>query len=236
MQQMFDFSFDDMPRFVTHAVTHILARMEKQFGNKPLKEIILENKAISAFMSEKIQKSGKAMPHNVLQTFHYLLANPEISQAKLNYICKDDNIMQEFTIERGVKIAQFYRDDVTKMTEIYNASNVNKPLKTMPKPEPECLFDTNVFRFEKNFRVEYSNYLTMLYGYATPEDFRMTWQKNVTSWNRVFKRCVKGENMTPANLSIIKEASKLWPEWDKWVQKAKSVGAFMTEEELEEVE
>ena len=234
MQQVFDVSLEDTPRFIAHAVSHIICRMEKEYGSKPLKEMIIENKAISAFMANKIESGGKAMPHNVLQTSHYLIANPLISEAKLNYICKDDNIMYEFSIERERKLMQFYRDDVTKMTEIYNASDHSRPLKTMPAPEPEVLFDQNAFRFEKNFRVEYSNYLTLIYKYKTPEDYRMTWQKKVTDWNRVFKRCVKGENITPANRTIITEVTRFFPEWDKWIDKAKASGIMINEQEEEQ--
>jgi hypothetical protein len=193
LQSLFAYAVGDMPPFVLYAVEFILVKMEKQYGKHPMKEIIFENKAISTYMMEKIQRSEKPIPHNVLQSYHYILANKELDEAKINYICKDDSIMQEFTIENSRGITKLYREDVEKMTEYFRASNHKKPLKTLPPKEPLVLFDPILFRFEKNFKIEYSNYLELLYRYKTPEEYRDRWVKSVSGWNAAFKRCVLGK-------------------------------------------
>lgn len=182
-------------------------------------------------MAEKLEKTGKALPHNVLQCCTYMIANN--MDAKLNYVCKDDNIMQEFEVASGAVLLKFYRTDVETMTGWYNASNFKNPLKTMPPKEPEVLFDESMYRFEKNFSVEYSSYLEFLYGYKSPEAFRLRWQKSVGEWNRVFKRCARGEKITDANKKILNEVIKVFPAWDKYVYRAKSVGAFLKPEDNE---
>lgn len=231
IQQLFAVCFDDMPPFILYAIDKVLASMERQYGNNPIKEMILENKAVSTPMFEKIEKSKRAIPHNVLQSYHYILANKTITEAKLNYVCKDDSIMQEFDIEHSRQLLGFYKADVQEMTVLFQVSNKKNPLKTMPPKEAEVLFDADVFRFEKNFRVEYSNYLEMLYGYKTPEEFRMKWASQVSNWNRVFKRCVSGAKMTDMNKQVLHEVTKKFPFWDDMVYKAKSKGVFLKEEE-----
>jgi hypothetical protein len=175
-------------------------------------------------MSEKVEKTG-AMPHHVLQCVHYLLAN-KMDEAALVYICKDDLIAQQFQIFNSKETLKMYRDDVKMMTDYYNASNFKNPMKTLPPKEPPVLFAEGVWRFEKNFKVEYSNFLELLYQYKTPEAYRMAWQYKVSSWNRVFKRCIQGANMTPKNKEAIADALKYFPAWDKFVAKAKAAGAF----------
>ena len=123
------------------------------------------------------------------------------------------------------------------MTKYYNAGFDKKdPTKLMPPKEPLVVFEEGTWRFAKNFWVEYSSYLTMLYGYATPEAYRMGWQYKVSAWNRVFKRCVKGDKMTDKNITVIEEAEKYFPNWNKLVAKAKAAGAFQNNEEEAEDE
>jgi len=232
VQDVFSVSVSDMPPIIFHAIEHILVSMEKQYKANPLKEVVFECKSVSSFMSEKIEKTG-AMSHHVLQCMHYLLAN-KMDEASLFYICKDDMIGQQFQIVNNKEILKAYRDDVKQMTEYYNASNFKDPMKTLPPKEALINFIDGVWRFEKNFKVEYSNYLEIIYGYATPEAYRMAWQYKIAGWNRVFKRAVKGDNITPANKIIIADAIKHFPLWDKYVAKAKAAGAFQKPEEEEE--
>jgi ferritin len=43
-------------------------------------------------------------------------------------------------------------------------------------------------RFRKNFNIEYSNYLTLLYGYEEPRDYSDEVSKTIAKWNRVIAR------------------------------------------------
>lgn len=233
VQDLFSVSVGDMPPIIFHAIQYIVANMEKQYGNNLLKEVVFECKSISSFMSQKIEKTNEPMAHHVLQCVHYLLAN-KMDESALFYVSKDDLIGYQFQVLNCKETLKAYRDDVKQMTDYYNASNQKNPLKTLPPVEPEILFDDVLFRFQMNFRVEYSNYLTMLYGYGTPEEYRMKWTPEVGKWNRVFKRYVRGDKITEMNKIVLKELTKVFPEWEKYAHKAKMEGAFLKPEEMEE--
>lgn len=236
VKELFSVSVSDMPPIIFHAIEKILVAMESQFKKNPLKKVVFECKSISSFMSAKIEKTGEPMPHHVLQCQHYLLAN-KMDEAYLVYISKDDLISYQFSIVNNKETLRLYRDDLKKMTEYYNAGFDKKnPLKLAPPKEPLILFVEGMWRFEKNFKVEYSPYLSMIYQYETPEAYRMAWQYKTSSWNRVFKRCVQGANMTDKNKAAIKDAIQYFPAWDKYVAKAKAAGAFQKQEEESEDE
>lgn len=220
----------DLPPFFFSAIDNFI----KECMGKPLREVVQEMKSVSSFMMEKVQKTG-AMIHHKLQLFHYINGNElGINEGKLTYICKDDCIMEEFIIRGGEELYQAYRDDIKRMTYYYNAGfNTKKPTELMPPRQPVIIFEEGMYRFNKNFWVEYSPYLTMLYGYETPESYRMTWQSKLSSWNRVFRRCVNGDKITPKNNDVIVEAKKMFP-WDKLVAAAKKARAFIKDYEDDE--
>lgn len=200
-------------------------------------DAITEIKTVSSFMMDKIQKTGVPMPHHTLQNFHYVFGNEDgIDSGKLIYICKDDCIMEEFNVFNNEENMEMYRADIKKMSKYYAAGfNPANPMELMPPKEPLVVFEEGAWRFSKNWNVEYSDYLKLLYDYDTPEAYRMGWQYKVSSWNRVFKRCVKGDNMTAKNKEVIEEAMKVFPKWDRLVAAAKADGAFQKdEEEVEE--
>lgn len=232
VKKLFSVSISDMPPIVFHAIEYILKSMENQYKRTPLKEVVFECKSVSSFMSEKVERSGP-MPHHILQCVHYLLAN-KMDEAALVYICKDDMLTHQFQVFNSKETLKMYRDDVKTITEYYNASNFKNPMKTLPPKEEEVLFAEGVWRFEKNFKVEYSNFLELLYNIKTPEVYRYKWQYKIAAWNRVFKRAVRGDNITAANTVIIKEALKQFPNWDKLVAKAKAAGAFQKPDENED--
>ena len=228
VRSLFALSLDDMPPIIFHAIDRVLFQMEQMFTRVPLKEYIIEVKSCSTFISERLMKSGKPMPDHTLQAFHYTLANDIDSM--LIYLCKDDAMCHQFEITKSKPLIKLYTEDVATMTAYFKASGKNY-LKNMPPKAPEVEFDAGTFQFLKNSQVAYSNYLTMLYGYKDFDEFKYKWQYKVTAWNRVFKRAVRGDNITPANTVIIKDAINHFPQWDGFVSKAKKAGAFQKPEE-----
>jgi len=231
IRSLFALSMDDMPPIIFHAVDRVLFRMEETFKYIPLKEYIIEVKSCSSFISERLEKAKEAMPDHVMQAFHYTLAND--IDTMLIYLCKDDAMCHQFEITKSKSLIKLYTEDISTMTAYYKGSGKNY-LKNMPPKAPEVEFHPGVFRFNKNSQVAYSNYLTMLYGYENFDAFNWAWQRRLAGWNRVFKRIVKGDNLTAANKEIITDLKKEFPEMDKYVAQAKAAGAFQKPEENEE--
>jgi hypothetical protein len=227
VRALFALSLDDMPPIIFHAIERVLFRMEQMFTRVPLKEYIIEVKSCSSFISDRLEKSKQPMPDHALQAFHYTLANN--IDTMLIYLCKDDAMCHQFEITKSKSLIKLYTDDVVKMTAYFKGSGKNY-LKNMPPKAPEVEFDMGTFTFLKNSQVAYSNYLTMLYGYKDFDEFKWKWQYKVTAWNRVIKRCVRGDNLTAANKTIIQDALTFFPDWDVYVSKAKAAGAFQKEE------
>lgn len=232
MKSVFDITLSDMPPFILHAIERILFRMEQMFSRVPLKEMIIECKSVSGFVGDLIEKTNTPRPGHPFQTLHYVIANK--IDGSLLYINKDSFMCYQFDVFPTKGALLLYRTDVAQMTEYYNASGKNY-LKNIPPKAPEIIFEPATYRFVKNNQVEYSPYLSFLYpAYKNFDDYNERWKKPIASWNRTFKRCVQGANMTALNKSVVDEASRVFPEWDKYVQLAKNTGAFSKPEEGED--
>lgn len=249
LDHLFSTSIDDAPPIILHAIKKILPRMEMMFSRVPLMEVILEVKSIASIVFDIVEKTGKPRPTHTMQNLHYLIANPTIPNGSVLYISKDDAMMAQFNIEKTRQLLKEYKDDVTTMTEYIRASGKNY-MKNLPPKAPEVHFIEGVYRFEKNMHVQWSKYLTMNYGYKDFDAFKLAWQYKLTSWNRAFKRHVlEGQmverksgdkiteykmKLTPGNMDSIKEAKKVFPEWDKYIIMARKAGAFKKVEEEDE--
>lgn len=202
-----------LPEMLQNASLAIINRLESTYGYEPLKEIVLEIKSTSSFMYQKYEKSGQANANHRGQIFHYLKAL-DMKEGHVIYVCRDDCLLLEFGIFNPSLVEDEYKADLEEITHYITTG-------TLPEIEKEILFDYSLFRFEKNWKVEYSNYLTHLYGFKQPMDYREKVDKPIASWNRTFKRCVKNDKMTPLNLQVIEEAKQTFSEWDTMVDLAK---------------
>lgn len=208
-----ELSFLGLPEMLQNASLAIINKLESQFGRAVLKTMVLEIKSVSTFMYAKYEKSKQPGVNHRSQTFHYLKALG-MDEGHIVYVCRDDCLLLEFPILNPSQVETEYIADLTEITN-YIQNNER------PHLEREILFDDKLFRFEKNWKIEYSNYLTMLYGFKTPMEYREKVDKPVSDMNRVFKRCVTGAKMTDLNLQVIANAKKMWPAWDDLVDQAK---------------
>lgn len=202
-----------LPEMLQNASLAIIDRLETRFGNEPLKTIVLEIKSTSSFMYAKYEKAKQAGANHRCQAFHYLKAQG-LPEAHVVYVCRDDCMLLEFDVLNPSFVEGEYKADLELITDYVEN-------KTRPDKEQEILFDDRLFRFEKNWKVEYSNYLTMLYGYKTPIEYRDRVDKPISDFNRVLKRCAIGAKMTAKNLDVIVEARKWFPTWDDIVDRAR---------------
>lgn len=194
-----------LPDILNHATKQVIESL-KALPEVELNKYILEIKSSSDIMFSKYERVG-ANPHHRLQIFHYL-KGMGIGEGHIVYVNKDNCMLLEFPVFSDDKdLMKAYTDDISAMTDIMK-------FDVMPAKEPLVVFDD--FKFRTNWKVEYSNFLTMIYGFETPESYREAF-KNVSGWTRVYNRCVKGDKMTAKNLEIIAEIKKTFPNFDELV-------------------
>lgn len=191
-----------------------------------LEEYIVEVKTAGVRVFDRYAQTEAPNLHHALQCYHYLVSNG-IKQGRIWYLCREDGRMLEFPIYLGGKFESQYKSDIVKMTEILARDS-------QPNPEPLVSFVPEVGKFQKNWRVEYSPYLTLVYGYEKASDYREAWEKRVGKWNRVLGRCVKGDKMTAKNIDVIADAKTMFPNWEEIVVTASKVGVTPEEEGGEE--
>lgn len=201
------------PPIIETASLAIIEQLSQKFGDDPLRTVVLEVKSLGSNVFERYDVTKKADPRHIGQQFHYLKAKP-LPEGHIVYVCRDDCRIVEIPIFNPSDAERAYKGDIEQIS--YFIQNKEKPEK-----EKELLFDDLTFKFRTNWHVEYSGYLTMLYGYKEPIHYRETWKKATESFNRTFKRCVIGAKMTDLNLKTIENAKKYFPEWDVMVDRAK---------------
>lgn len=210
-----------LPEFFNRGTGAIIQHFQTKYPNG-LDKIVIEVKSCSSFMFERYEKVG-ANDNHVLQIFHYLKAK-NLSEGHIVYVSKDDLRMLEFAVHNPSPVEAFYKADIEKMTGYINRNE-------QPPLEKDLTFNEEIGRFSANYKVGYSNYLTKLYGYKDQFEFDIRYRGKVASWNRVFGRCVKGDNMTKLNLEVIEEIKKMFPDLDEKIAYVKSKGLPVEEEE-----
>lgn len=214
----------ELPLFFQRGAGAIIDHLSRNYKDG-LREIIMEIKSCSSYMFEKYENTGINQNH-ALQSFHYLKAS-RMDEAHVVYISKDDLRILEFPIFNPSGIEEDYKEDITRMTSFIG--DKKEPLK-----EKEILFDEELFKFSKNWKVSYSPYLTRLYNYKDQFEYDTKWDKIVAQFNRTFGRCVQGKNMTKLNLEVIGEIKKMFPDFDSCVDLAKEKHIEIKEDEEDE--
>lgn len=206
-----------LPDAINRASLAIVDNLSDTFGDDTLKTIIIECKSVSSFMMDRYEATGTANPNHRCQLFHYLKGK-ELSEGHVVYICKDDCRMLELGVFNPSPVEDEYKADLERMTAYIRNGE-------QPPKEQEIQFDKDAQRglggFSANWKIEYSNYLTHLYGYKQPMDYRDAVDKTIGQMNRVYKRCVTGANMTAKNLLAITAAKNHFPNWDELVEAGK---------------
>jgi hypothetical protein len=181
----------DRTKFATKRVIENLA-VEFPSG---LPEMILEIKSTSGFMYDNYLNTGASENH-ILQLYHYLKAE-NLDIGNIVYVDRDSVRMIEFPVVNG-QYEDLYKERIKILTD-YIASDERPPL------EPFVVFNENAGSFSTNWRVVYSNYLTLLYEYEGKvfehgEEVRDFFKPKVTQWNSLLKRIAGDKNLTAKNL------------------------------------
>lgn len=194
-----DFHFPDM---FTRAIRNVVAYFKTNYPNG-LDDKILEIKSVSSFGFDKVERTGQPLAGHDLQLFHYL--NKKQTDGAIVYIDRDSARMIEIFVSKDdPNLKERYETKITRVSKFYFD-------KVQPPLEPKILFDETDMRFSKNFNVEYSSYLTMLYGFTDQSDYDDKISPSVERWNRVLGRIKKGEKMTANNEEALAEmAAEGW--------------------------
>ncbi len=153
-----------------------------------------EIKSCSEHIFNAIELSNEPLPHHKLQAFHY--AKWTKLPFLIVYFDKNNARMKEFWVHGNDKqLLKIYTEDIAKMTYYYENNII---------PPKEDLMNLNK-RFSKNWKVEYSKYLTSHYGFATKQEFRDLMTSKCGRWNRVLIKVEKNETLTEDNKKAIQE-------------------------------
>lgn len=198
----------------------VLYALASEYGSMTLKPILVECKSSSLTMFNKYAKSDAPSDSHVMQVFHYLKSF-HMDEGRIVYICKDDCRMIEFPVfnplggESDVEIK--YRTEIKRLTDLYQSNE-------LPDKESEIIFENG--KFSKNWRIEYSNYLTMIYGYKAGYEYAEKTRSICDRWNRIIKRIKEGKELTKDNKAGISEIKSMFPDFESFIEKA----------EIEEIE
>lgn len=226
------------PEVIERASLNIINKLKDQIGDKHLKEIVLEVKSCSTIIFDRYERTGIASYHHTLQLFHYLKAL-NLDEGHIVYICRDDCRMLEIGVFNPSPVEEDYKRDIAQMTNFIKTGK-------MPFIEPEIIFDPTIGKIQKNWKVEYSNYLTKLYGYEEPEAYREMWDSRVKSFNGALGRLVKSKTggttptgkpivLTEKNVAALDELKAYFPDFDTLEQIAIEKLKAVDPDELEEV-
>lgn len=163
-------------REITDRFMIVINNFEQEYGSEEIEETVHELKSCSHYVIDKIQEGGSIVGHD-LQIDHYL-RGLKMERGIIDYISKDDALMAERMVRRSKTIDDKMFDDLYNLKGYLDANE-------QPPKEPLILFEE---KFTKNFNIEYSSYLTLVYGFEQPMDYADSVKGKIASWNRTLKR------------------------------------------------
>lgn len=179
-------------RCTEKVLAHFKEKYPKGLGVKPI-----EIKSCSSFVMETVLAKEKPLKSHKIQLYHYLQSdNHELGD--IIYICRDDLRIAQFTIWRNEENEKEYKECIERHSK-------NHASDAMPEIEPLLIFSEDTCKFSKNYNIEYSCYLTKLYGFKEPQEYSDLITPKVARWNRVMKRIKDGANITKKNEEVIEE-------------------------------
>jgi hypothetical protein len=197
----------ELPDIFTRCARNIVLYLEENYP-EGLEDRFLEIKSVSAFMMNSLEIKKAASRVHRLQILHYLKSE-NYKKGLVVYICRDDLRMMEIPVNLTEENEKEYRDAIEAVSKVYNAhrntsitdflippdsSDVLKweynpaGIPGLPELEKPVVWDEDMGKFARNWNVEYSNYLTMLYGFPDQLAFEEYVMPTVGKWNRVMKR------------------------------------------------
>lgn len=205
----------------------VIENFQQEYGDEEITPMVHELKSCSQYVIEKVMNGGRILGHD-LQLNHYL-RGLKMESGIIDYISKDDALMAERVVRTSRETDDAMIKELTILKGYLDASQ-------QPPPEKHILFEE---KFIKNFNIEYSNYLTLVYGFDRPDQYAESVKGKIASWNRVLarlKQIQSGETtkngkpilLTDKNKAAIDEMSK-----DGWNAYELCKAVEVDEEEIE---
>lgn len=186
----------EFPELYQRLAENIITFFKEKFPDG-LDDKILEIKSVATFGFAKVEKTKRPLNGHDIQSFHYSYNLKK--DTALVYVCREDLRMMEFKITPdNPYLKKKYLAKISRVT-------ANHKEGIEPPKEPLVLFDIELGKFSKNILVEYSPYLTAIYGFKDPMEYDDAFKKMIGGWNRVLGRVAKGQKMTPKNEEALKQ-------------------------------
>lgn len=152
--------------------------MRNKYEGVEFNPCAIEVKSVAERTMTKIEKQNKPLESHIMQTCHYKIGRG-LGDGVVLVLCRDDLRMFEYFVTE---------DDEKRYVERVNYLAGVLKSDTQPAIENEIIFDNVMGKFSKNLGIEYSSFLTMLYGYEKPMDYSDAVKGKVARWNRLLAR------------------------------------------------
>lgn len=168
----------------------VIDELEKIWGTVAIPPTAIEFKTINslAFWRHKNRTPDKIFlgyDHHKLQQLASL-HGLNLDFGRVTYISKDDLMLEEVGVKRGMELEKAMWEDIDKMSYYYMANEE-------PPKEPEIVYNERKKVFEGNWEVKRSPYLTLIYGYKSQDDFDSKHHQELLDINRALRHVRKGK-------------------------------------------
>lgn len=167
-----------LPSSMEEMFLKICDKMREKFDGVEIEPTVFEIKSVAERTMSKIEKMGKPLESHILQTCHYKIGRG-LKDGVVAVLCRDDLRLFEYHVTGDDE--KRYVDRVNYLAGVVAQAE-------QPALAEKIIFDEVLSKFSKNLDVEYSSYLTLLYGSERPDMFSDEMKPIVARWNRVLPR------------------------------------------------
>lgn len=214
----------DLPESFAIVAESLVEELREKYPTG-MKLVNIEIKSCSGQVFDRYREAPGL--HHALQAFHYAMNTKR--PTLLIYVSRDDFRITEWIIRpRSKKWREIYDKDIDTMAEILKltSAEVKKKIK-----EPLLSFDTDTEKFTKNWRIEYSNYLTD-YGFPYPEKYAKPAQSIALRLSNIVKKIKEGKPIDgKVNQKTLEECYEFYPESEQIIESLKVKYANVVPEE-----
>lgn len=204
----------DLPESFAIVAELVIEQLREKYP-KGLKLMNIEIKSVSGQVFDRYREAPGL--HHALQAFHY--AKGTRRPTLLVYVSRDDFRITEWIIRpRSPKWLAIYEADIEGMAKVL-AMEPLEVKKTMK--EPLLAFNRELEKFSKDWRIEYSNYLTD-YGFGYPEKYAKPAQSAALRLSNIVKKIKEGKPIDgKVNVQTLKECYEFYPGAESIIEEMK---------------